>query len=138
MTIYSFLTSTFGLHTPHECYNMEIADFVPVCGSMKRYRRKRSTYHKLKRGKEVSDCSSVENGCMLRPKVKMVEEEIPKAHHQPPTNKIRLSINLWKRLRNAYVQRMLGLAEHVAHLNNGEICFLKKIHDDEVQLLLAS
>ena len=80
----------------------------------------------------------VENGCMLRPKVKMVEEEIPKAHHQPPTNKIRLSINLWKRLRNAYVQRMLGLAEHVAHLNNGEICFLKKIHDDEVQLLLAS
>ena len=71
---------------------------------------------------------------MLRPKVKMVEEEIQKAH-QP---KIRLSINLWKRLRNAYVQRMLGLAEHVAHLNNGEICFLKKIHDDEVQLLLAS
>ncbi|KAG5022142.1 hypothetical protein JHK85_018484 [Glycine max] len=110
---------------------MEIADFVPVCGSMKKYRRKISTYHKLKSGTEVSDDCSVENGCMLRPKVKMVEEEIQKAH-QP---KIRLSINLWKRLRNAYVQRMLGLAEHVAHLNNGEICFLKKIHDDEVQLL---
>ncbi|TKY44756.1 hypothetical protein E2542_SST31034 [Spatholobus suberectus] len=100
----------------HELHNMEIVHFVPVCGSMKKKYRRKGTYHKLKSGTEVSDCST--------------DEKVQR--------KIRLSINLWKRLRDAYVQRMLSLAEHVAHFNNGEICFLKKIHDDEVHLLIAS
>ncbi|CAJ1952015.1 unnamed protein product [Sphenostylis stenocarpa] len=110
---------------------MEIVDFVPVCGRMKKHRRK-GAYHKLNSSTEESD--GVENVGMLRPKVKMVEGT-PRVH-QPKIS--RLSINIWKRLRNAYVERMLSLAEHVAHLNNGEICFLNKIHDDEVQLLIAS
>nr|KYP65544.1 hypothetical protein KK1_011785 [Cajanus cajan] len=98
---------------------MEMVDFVPTCGSMKKHRRK-GTYHKLK---SVTDQVSDYSTCS--------DQKI-----QP---KIRLSINLWKRLRDAYVQRMLTLAEHVAHLNNGEICFLKKIHHhDDVQLLIAS
>ncbi|KAK7364105.1 hypothetical protein VNO80_12503 [Phaseolus coccineus] len=110
---------------------MEIADFVPVCGRMKKHRRE-GAYHKLNSSStEVSD--SVENVGTLRPKVKMVEG-IPKVH-QPKIS--RLSMNIWKRLRNAYVKRMLSLADHVAHLNNGEIFFFKKIHDDDVHLLLT-
>ncbi|KAK7314604.1 hypothetical protein VNO77_33131 [Canavalia gladiata] len=109
---------------------MEIVDFIPVCGGMKKCRR-RESYHKLKRRIEVSDYN-YENVGISSSKAHMVEV-IPKV--QP---KIRLSRNLWKRLRNAYVQGMLCLAEHVAHFNNGEICFLKKIHDDddELQLLI--
>ncbi|ESW24709.1 hypothetical protein PHAVU_004G153201 [Phaseolus vulgaris] len=110
---------------------MEMVDFVPVCGRMKKHRRK-GAYQKLNSSTEVS--GSVENvGDTLRPKVKMVEV-IPKVH-QPKIS--RLSMNIWKRLRNAYVKRMLSLAEHVTHLNNGEICFFNKIHDDDVHLLLA-
>jgi len=110
---------------------MEIVDFVPVCGRMKKHRRK-GAYHKLNSITEVSD-SVEENVGMLRPKEKM-DEVIPKVH-QPKIS--RFSMNLWKRLRNAYVKHMLSLAQHVAHFNNGEICFLNKIHDDDVQLLLA-
>lgn len=110
---------------------MEIVDFVPVCGRTKKYRRK-GAYHKLDSSTEVSDSVEMNVG-MLRPKVKMVEV-IPKLH-QPKISS--LSINIWKRLRDAYVKHMLSLAEHVAHLNNGEVCFLKKIREDDVQLLLA-
>ncbi|KAK7271214.1 hypothetical protein RJT34_26927 [Clitoria ternatea] len=111
-----------------------IVDFVPVCGSMKKYKR-RATYHKLKSGTEVSDAENV--GILISSNVKMLDVIIPKV--QP---KIRLlSLSLLKRVRDAYVQGMLSLAEHVAHLNNGELCFLKTIHhhdDDDVRLLIAS
>ncbi|QCD92253.1 hypothetical protein DEO72_LG5g317 [Vigna unguiculata] len=111
---------------------MEIVDFVPVCGRTKKCRTK-GRYHKLDSITEVSDSGEMNNVGMLRPKVKMVEV-IPKLH-QPKIS--RLSINMWKRLRDGYVKHMLSLAEHVAHLNNAEICFLNKIRDDDVQLLLA-
>ncbi|KAL2321155.1 hypothetical protein Fmac_030124 [Flemingia macrophylla] len=105
--------------TPLGFNNMEMVAFVPVCGNMKKHRRK-GAYHKLKGvTDQVSEYSTTSD-----------EKVLPK---------IRLSINLWKRLRDAYVQRMHSLAEHVAHMNNGEICFLRKIHDDDdVQLLIAS
>ncbi|RDX64016.1 hypothetical protein CR513_57478, partial [Mucuna pruriens] len=44
----------------------------------------------------------------------------------------------YHKLESGTDQRMLSLAEHVAHLNNAEICFRKKIHDDDVHLLVAS
>lgn len=97
---------------------------------MKKYRT-RSTYHKLKSQKEVSDCS--ENvAIMSNPNVKVVQVKV-----KPKVGlKMRLlSINLMKRFRDAYVQGMLGLAAHVVHLNNGEICFLKKIHQDDLMAI---
>lgn len=110
---------------------MEIVGFVPVCGSMKKYRRN-GTYHRLKSITEVSDCSQCSNVGMLSSDVKMVEV-VPKV--QP---KIRLSINLLKRFRDAYVEGMLCFAINIAHMNNGDICFVKKIHDDDVQYLTPS
>lgn len=116
---------------------MEIVDFIPTCGSMSYTRR--GTYHKLKRSKEVSDCNTSKNVTMFGPKkLKMVEMMMPKV--QPKI--IRLSTSLCKRIRDAYVHGMLCMAMHVAHLNNGETCFLKKIHDgdddDDVLYLKAS
>jgi hypothetical protein len=104
---------------------MEIVDFIPICGSI-RY-KKRKIYHKLKRGKEVSNCTN-ENVVILGSKSLKIIEMM--ANVQPKI--MRLSINFWKRLRDGYVNGMLYMAEHVAHLNlnNSEICFFKKIHHD--------
>lgn len=103
---------------------MEMVEFIPMCGSI-RY-TKRKIYHKLKSNKEVSDCNINENVAMLGSKnlnfFEMMEKVQPKI--------LRLSTNLWKRLRDGYIHGMQCMAVHVAHLNNGEICFLKKIHHD--------
>lgn len=103
---------------------MEIVDFVPVCGSLKKHGRK-GTYHILKNDTEVSDCHH--NVATLSPSVKVVEV-IPKI--QPK------STNLLKRFRDAYVEGMLTFALHVAHMNNGDICHQKNIHDDDDVLVL--
>jgi len=95
-----------------------------MCGRI-RY-TKRKIYHKLKSNKEVSDCNINENVAMLGSKnlnfLEMMEKVQPKI--------LRLSTNLWKRLRDGYIHGMQCMAVHVAHLNNGEICFLKKIDHD--------
>ncbi|CAJ2637098.1 unnamed protein product [Trifolium pratense] len=103
---------------------MEMVDFIPICGNI-RY-KKRKIYHKLiKRGKEVSNCTK-ENVAMLGSKNFKIIEMMAKV--QPKI--MRLSTNIWKGLRDGYVHGMLYMAEHVAHLNNGEICYFKKIHHD--------
>ncbi|CAL0323950.1 unnamed protein product [Lupinus luteus] len=77
---------------------MENVGFVPVCKSMQKSRRN-TTYHRLKSIKEVRECSQSSNvGKVFSPNMKMVEDK-PKA--QP---KIRLSTNLLKRFRDAYVE----------------------------------
>ncbi|KAK7291399.1 hypothetical protein RIF29_06509 [Crotalaria pallida] len=101
--------------------------------------RKNEAYHRLTSIKEVSDCSHSSNNVtmLISPNVKMVEVMPNKI--QP---KIKLPTNLLKRFRDAYVEGMLCFAENVAHMNNGNICFEKKIHDhdddDEVRYLTAS
>ncbi|KAF1886183.1 hypothetical protein Lal_00045413, partial [Lupinus albus] len=94
--------------------------------------KRNGTYHRLK---EVSDyyCSQSSNVDMLNsPNVKMVQVQ----------QKIRLSTNILKRFRDAYVEGMVCFAENVAHMNSStssNICFEKKIHDDDdVQYLTAS
>ncbi|KAE9588234.1 hypothetical protein Lal_00002980 [Lupinus albus] len=98
---------------------MENVGFVPVCKSMQKSRRN-TRYHRLKSIKEVSECSQSSN--VFSQKMKMVED-IPKAQR-----KIRLSTNVLKRLRDAYVEGMLSFAENVAHMNSSRnIWFQKKV-----------
>ncbi|KAI5441589.1 hypothetical protein KIW84_010890 [Lathyrus oleraceus] len=104
---------------------MEIVSFIPKCGSI-RYTR-RGAYHELKSNKEVSSNFTNKNVGTLGSKKLKIAEMMSEV--QPKI--FRLSTNLWKKLRDGYVHGMLCMAAHVAHLNNGEICFFKKIHYDD-------
>ncbi|OIW03596.1 hypothetical protein TanjilG_06105 [Lupinus angustifolius] len=97
------------------------------------------TYHRLGSIKEVSDCSQSSNvGTLISPNVKMVEVT-PQVQVQVQVQvqqKIRLSTNILKRFRDVYVEGMVCFAENVAHMNStSNICFDKKIHDEDVQYL---
>ncbi|CAL0322246.1 unnamed protein product [Lupinus luteus] len=72
---------------------MELVGFVPICGNTMKKPKRNGTYHRLGNMKEVSDCSQSSN-------VNMVEVT-PKLQVQ---QKIRLSTNILKRFRDAYVE----------------------------------
>ncbi|CAI8594928.1 unnamed protein product [Vicia faba] len=108
---------------------MEIVGFIPKCGNM-RYTR-RSAYHKLKSNNEVSNCTN-NNVSMLGSRKLKITEKMSEV--QPKI--FRLSTNLWKKLRDGYVHGMLCMAAHVAHFNNGEIYFFKKVHYNDADDVL--
>ncbi|KAJ7975168.1 hypothetical protein O6P43_005129 [Quillaja saponaria] len=106
---------------------METGDLVPVCGlSMQRY-RKRGRYHRILKT-VVNDNDHVNISLLEEQHAKFQKVGlIPRV--QP---KIRLSMNLLKRFRDAYVGSMLCFADHVPCLNN--VYFEMKIQDDQCVL----
>ncbi|KAJ7970331.1 hypothetical protein O6P43_008534 [Quillaja saponaria] len=101
---------------------MDTGDLVPLCGSMKRY-RKRGSYDRLK--SMATDNENVQFSMSeARPSKFRKVRLIPR--FQP---KIRLAMNLLKRFRDAYEESMLSFAEHVSYLSNRDFYFeMKKIN----------
>ena len=86
------------------------SDIIPFCGIMGRL-RSRKRYHRLK---------SEEN-------IQISISEVPEYAKTRVAPKATLSIKIFKRFRDDYVEMMLCLAGHIAQLNNGNVYLYKKI-----------